>query len=131
MPVSLGKGQGEKAKAMISDFRKASGWIVLQNCHLSKSFLPELEQIVEALQPQTALAGGSGGDFDLGEKKEITHPDFRIWLTSMSVDYFPQMLLHQSLKITSEPPKGIKSSIIRSYTSIISSKAELAFYNES
>ena len=116
---------------MISDFRKASGWIVLQNCHLSKSFLPELEQIVEALQPQTALAGGSGGDFDLGEKKEVTHPDFRIWLTSMSVDYFPQMLLHQSLKITSEPPKGIKSSMIRSYTSIISSKAELAFYNES
>mmetsp|Transcript_15758 Transcript_15758/g.21326 ORF Transcript_15758/g.21326 Transcript_15758/m.21326 type:complete len:98 (-) Transcript_15758:2003-2296(-) len=43
VPVSLGKGQGEKAKAMIADFRKASGWIVLQNCHLSKSFLPELE----------------------------------------------------------------------------------------
>ena len=70
-------------------------------------------------------------DFDMGEKKDVTHPEFRIWLSSMSVDYFPQMLLQQSLKITSEPPKGIKSSMIRSYTSIISSKTELAYYNES
>lgn len=54
VPVSLGKGQGDKAKQLISEFRKASGWIVLQNCHLSKSFLPELEQIVESLQPTTA-----------------------------------------------------------------------------
>ena len=29
VPVSLGKGQGEKAKAMISEFRKTPGWIVL------------------------------------------------------------------------------------------------------
>lgn len=69
-------------------------------------------------------------EFDL-DKKETTHADFRIWLTSMSVDYFPQMLLHHSLKVTSEPPKGIKSSMIRSYTSVINSKTELAFYNES
>jgi len=41
------------------------------------------------------------------------------------------MLLHQSLKITSEPPKGIKSSMIRSYASVIGSKTELAFYNGS
>lgn len=33
----------------------------------------------------------------------------------MSVDYFPQMLLHQSVKITSEPPKGIKPAMIRAY----------------
>jgi len=52
---------------------------------------------VESLQPATqqAAAGGSGSaDFDMNEKREVTHPDFRIWLTSMSVDYFPQMLLH-------------------------------------
>jgi len=117
IPVSLGKGQGEKAKQMIAEFRKAAGWIVLQNCHLSKSFLPELELMVEGLQPQTTQmgAGAAQMDFDHSEKKEFTHPEFRIWLTSMSVDYFPQMLLHQSVKLTSEPPKGIKSAMIRSY----------------
>ena len=41
------------------------------------------------------------------------------------------MLLHQSIKVTSEPPKGIRSSMIRSYTSIINSKTELHWYNES
>jgi len=49
--VSLGKGQGEKAKQMINETKPYGGWVVLQNCHLSKSFLPELEQIIESLQP--------------------------------------------------------------------------------
>lgn len=48
-PVSLGKGQGEKAIALIKEIRKAGGWVVLQNCHLSASFLPDLEQIIENL----------------------------------------------------------------------------------
>lgn len=50
-PVSLGKGQGEKAKQLIKKVKSGPGWIVLQNCHLSKSFLPELEQIIEGIQP--------------------------------------------------------------------------------
>ena len=135
VPVSLGKGMGEKAKKMIADFRKVSGWIILQNCHLSKSFLPELEQIVESLQPTVPQAAssnaGNSNMVEFDQDKEKTHPEFRLWLTSMSVDYFPQMLLHQSIKITSEPPKGIRSSMIRSYTSIINSKTELHWYNES
>ena len=62
-----------------------------RRCHLSKSFLPDLEQIVESLQPQTAQlhSGSAAFDQDLSDKREATHPDFRIWLTSMSVDYFP------------------------------------------
>ena len=51
VPVSLGKGQGEKAKDMIEKSKKTAQWIVLQNCHLSKSFLPELENIIESMQP--------------------------------------------------------------------------------
>lgn len=60
----------------------------------------------------------------MNEKKDVTHPDFRIWLSSMSVDYFPQMLLQQSLKLTSEPPKGIKSAMIRAYSTFKTSKTE-------
>lgn len=41
--VSLGKGQGEKAKQMIIEAKHKAMWVVLQNCHLAKSFLPELE----------------------------------------------------------------------------------------
>lgn len=47
IPVSLGKGQAKKAKEMLNEVKINGGWIVLQNCHLAASFLPELEQIVE------------------------------------------------------------------------------------
>jgi dynein heavy chain len=48
--ISLGKGQDKKAKKLIEDTRhktNGGGWVVLQNCHLYSSFLPELEQIIE------------------------------------------------------------------------------------
>ena len=35
-----------------------------------------------------------GGFDDMSDKKDFTNPGFRIWMTSMSVPYFPQMLLH-------------------------------------
>jgi len=40
--VSLGKGQSEKAKALITEVWPNGGWIVLQNCHLAPSFMQEL-----------------------------------------------------------------------------------------
>ena len=47
----------------------------------------------------------------------------------MSVDYFPQTILQNSMKITSEPPKGIKSAMIRAYNQVVSTKAEHEYYN--
>ena len=74
------------------DVRKNGGWVILQNCHLGASFLPELEQIVEGLQPQTAGTAQPADSYGEPEQRKAEpppHPDFRIWLTSMSVDYFP------------------------------------------
>jgi dynein heavy chain len=36
-------------------------WVLLQNCHLSISWMPELEKIVEDMEP------------------EKIHKDFRLW----------------------------------------------------
>lgn len=123
-PVSLGKGQGEKAKQLINEIRPYGGWVVLQNCHLSSSFLPEIEQIIESLQPSNFTSSGRGkGEADNennggGNKKEqmkAPHPDFRLWLTSMSTDAFPISILQDSIKLTSEPPKGLKPTLMRIY----------------
>ena len=62
-------------------------WVFLANCHLSISWLPELEKIVERLQ--TAAV----------------HNDFRLWLSSSPTGSFPISILQMSLKITSEPQK--------------------------
>ena len=37
----------------------------------------------------------------------------------MPVDYFPQSILQSGLKMTTEPPRGIKANLQRSYQNII------------
>ena len=79
--LSLGKGQGESAEMNIRDCANMGNWVLLQNCHLATSWLPNLELILEDI----AIA-------DPKTKKSL-HSDFRIWLTSMSSDQFPSFLL--------------------------------------
>jgi dynein heavy chain len=98
--ISLGQGQGPLAKEMIERAKRDGGWVCLQNCHLAVSWLPQLERIVELLPT------------------EDVHDDFRLWLSSMPTAAFPIPVLQTGIKITNEPPKGLKANVLRTFTDL-------------
>jgi len=99
--ISLGQGQEKKALNLIEDSNKNGDWVLLQNCHLSQGFMPMLERAVMSFSDNSEM-----------------QPTFRLFLTSMPVEFFPVAVLQNGVKLTTEPPRGIKANLKRSYAEI-------------
>ena len=95
--ISLGQGQEVLAEEAMAKASQNGHWVVLQNIHLVKSWLSNLEKKIE-------------------EMSEGAHPDYRLFLSadpaaSRANHIIPQSILETSIKITNEPPSGIHANL--------------------
>jgi dynein heavy chain len=99
--VALRTGKLKQAKEIVKLSQTKGMWVILQNIHLCPSFLPYLEEKLEELS-----------------NREGAHTDFRLWLTSSPTAHLPISILQNCIKITLEPPGGLKSNLIRAWKSV-------------
>lgn len=87
---------------MIEQARKNGDWVCLQNCHVASSWMLKLESIVE----------------DLSRESTSVHEDFRLWLTAMPSSTIPVLVLQNGVKLTNEPPEGVKAKVKNTFKSM-------------
>ena len=97
--VSLGQGQEIVAEQRLDHAYQHGCWVMLENIHLVARWLPTLEKKLES------LSTGS-------------HADFRVFLSAEpagdpSGHIIPISILQNSIKITNEPPSGMKANLHR------------------
>jgi dynein heavy chain len=104
--IALGQGQDIVAHAKLDMANKEGHWVMLQNVHLMPGFLLELEK-------KLAQFAVDGSD-----------PQFRLFLTSDPSDQIPIGLLEKSIKLTNEPPAGLRANLLRAFTFFIREEFE-------
>ncbi|CEL96675.1 unnamed protein product [Vitrella brassicaformis CCMP3155] len=95
--VAMGQGQDVVAMAKLHLGHKEGHWVMLQNIHLMPKWLIELEKKLDSF----AVEG--------------SHPNFRCYLSSDPCNYIPIGILERSIKLTNEPPQGLKANLKRAF----------------
>jgi len=94
--VSLGQGQEAVAEKALEVMQQKGGWVMLQNIELVAGWLPRLEKKLEALV-------------------DGAHENFRVFLSAQPQKVVPVPILQNSIKLTNEPPSGLRANMLRAY----------------
>ena len=74
-------------------------YFLFQNCHLAASWMLAMETTIK----------------NLSSPEAEVHEDFRLFLSSMPTKSFPVTVLQNSVKVTNEPPKGLRANAKRAF----------------
>jgi len=97
--VALGQGQDVVAMHKLDIASREGHWVVLENIHLMPSWCMELEKKLDELNTQGL------------------HREFRVFLSAEPSETIPVGLLERSIKLTNEPPQGLKQNLKRAFAS--------------
>ena len=89
----MGQGQDVVAERYLEMAHREGHWVILNNIHLMPRWLLRLEKMLD--------------DFAL----EGSHEKFRLFLTSDPSNGIPIGLLARCIKLTNEPPGGLKAKL--------------------
>ena len=100
LSIAIGSSEGfELVEKNWASKIKSGEWLVLKNVHLAPNWLNEIEKRLYANEP---------------------NPNFRLFLTMEFNPKIPANVLRISRKFVFELPSGIKHSLIRSYSNVLS-----------
>eukprot|EP00949_MAST-11_sp_MAST-11-sp1_P003677 g3677.t1 len=106
--ISMGQGQDIIAMERLELAHRQGHWVILNNVQLMPRWLIELEKKLDQFA------------------QEGSHDDFRVFLSSDPAKNIPFGILSRSIKLTNEPPAGLKANLRRALCSI--SKEEFSEY---
>merc|ERR1712072_508024 len=95
----MGQGQDVVAEDRMEQGHRNGHWCILNNIHLMPRWCQSLEKRLD----EYALEG--------------SHQKFRVFLTADPSKGIPIGLLNRSIKLTNEPPAGLKANIKRAFCS--------------
>lgn len=95
--VSMGQGQDVVAMSCLETAHRCGHWVILNNVHLMPKWLTEFEKKLDEF-----AAEGS-------------HEKFRVFLTSDPSNSIPIGILNRCIKLTNEPPAGLKANLKRAW----------------
>ena len=97
--ISMGQGQDTIATEKIESGHAHGHWVMLNNVHLMPKWLVKLQMMLDAMV------------------QEGSHENFRLFLSSDPAKSIPVSILDRSIKLTNEPPSGLKANLKRSFRS--------------
>jgi len=74
--------------------------------HLMLSWMPELEKCINEYCAPTE------------DSNRAPNRDFRLWLSASPSPHFPISILQRGIKMTTEPPRGLRANLIKLYNSV-------------
>jgi len=113
--VSLGQGQDVVATRKLGAGHVLGHWVFLNNVHLMPTWLRSVEKLLDDLDSLVVVSSGGAGnktvEEDDAQQQKTLDPKFRLFLSSDPSPLIPIGLLDRSIKITLDPPSGLKANL--------------------